>query len=52
VDTIQAFRAALERALSPQASSTIVHASTDRQGNVDLHRRVWDAVTRALAQPG
>jgi 2-succinyl-5-enolpyruvyl-6-hydroxy-3-cyclohexene-1-carboxylate synthase len=52
VDTIQAFRAALERALSPQASSTIVHASTDRQSNVELHRRVWDAVARALAQPG
>jgi 2-succinyl-5-enolpyruvyl-6-hydroxy-3-cyclohexene-1-carboxylate synthase len=52
VNTIQAFRAALERALSPQASSTIVHASTDRQSNVDLHRRVWDAVARALAQPG
>ena len=52
VDTIQAFRAALERALSPQAGSTIVHATTDRQSNVDLHRRVWDAVARALAQPG
>jgi 2-succinyl-5-enolpyruvyl-6-hydroxy-3-cyclohexene-1-carboxylate synthase len=52
VDTIQAFRAALERALSPQAGSTIVHATTDRQSNVDLHRRVWDAVARALALPG
>jgi 2-succinyl-5-enolpyruvyl-6-hydroxy-3-cyclohexene-1-carboxylate synthase len=52
VDTIAAFRAAIERALSPQAGSTIVHVSTDRQSNVELHRRVWDAVARALAQPG
>jgi len=48
-DSIPAFRAALERALSPQADSTIVQARTDRTANVELHRRVWSAVSAALA---
>jgi 2-succinyl-5-enolpyruvyl-6-hydroxy-3-cyclohexene-1-carboxylate synthase len=48
VDAIPALRAALERALSPQAPSTIVHVHTDRPGNVELHGRVWSAVSRAL----
>jgi 2-succinyl-5-enolpyruvyl-6-hydroxy-3-cyclohexene-1-carboxylate synthase len=46
VETMPAFRAALERALSPGAGSTIVHARTDRASNVELHRRVWSAVSR------
>jgi 2-succinyl-5-enolpyruvyl-6-hydroxy-3-cyclohexene-1-carboxylate synthase len=49
VETIPALRTALERALSPQASSTIVHVRTDRTTNVELHGRVWSAVSRAYA---
>jgi 2-succinyl-5-enolpyruvyl-6-hydroxy-3-cyclohexene-1-carboxylate synthase len=49
VETIPAFRAALERALSPGTGSTIVHARTDRANNVELHRRVWSAVSREAA---
>ncbi len=45
--TIPALRAALERALTPQTGSTIVHVKTDRAANVKLHARVWDAVSRA-----
>jgi 2-succinyl-5-enolpyruvyl-6-hydroxy-3-cyclohexene-1-carboxylate synthase len=48
VETIHAFRAALERALSPQAGSAIVHVPTDRARNVELHREVWAAVADAL----
>lgn len=47
VETIPRFRAALERALSPQVGSTIVHVQTDRARNVDLHQRVWREVSRA-----
>jgi 2-succinyl-5-enolpyruvyl-6-hydroxy-3-cyclohexene-1-carboxylate synthase len=43
-ETIPAFRTALERALSPQVGSAIVQVQTDRASNVELHRRVWDAV--------
>jgi|HubBroStandDraft_4_1064222.scaffolds.fasta_scaffold02235_6 2-succinyl-5-enolpyruvyl-6-hydroxy-3-cyclohexene-1-carboxylate synthase len=45
--TIPALRAALERALTPQTGSTLVHVKTDRAANVKLHGRVWDAVSRA-----
>ncbi len=48
--TIPAFRAALERALALGAGSTIVHVKTDRTGNVELHRRVWSAVSGALRE--
>ncbi len=48
VETIPAFRAALERALSPQVGSAIVHTPTDRARNVELHRRVWADVAREL----
>jgi 2-succinyl-5-enolpyruvyl-6-hydroxy-3-cyclohexene-1-carboxylate synthase len=48
VETIPAFRAALERALLPRASSTIVHVQTDRASNVELHRHVWQAVSGAI----
>ena len=52
--TIPALRAALERALTPQANSTIVHVQTDRAANVELHGRVWSAVSKAhaAANPG
>jgi 2-succinyl-5-enolpyruvyl-6-hydroxy-3-cyclohexene-1-carboxylate synthase len=49
VETIPAFRAALERALLPRAGSTIVHAQTDRASNVELHSQMWTAVADALS---
>jgi 2-succinyl-5-enolpyruvyl-6-hydroxy-3-cyclohexene-1-carboxylate synthase len=52
VDAIPAFRAALERALSPRSGSTIVHVRSDRARNVELHERVWRAVASALAADG
>jgi 2-succinyl-5-enolpyruvyl-6-hydroxy-3-cyclohexene-1-carboxylate synthase len=54
VESIPAFRAALERALASQTGSTIVHAQTDRANNVELHGRVWSAVakTRVAAYSG
>ena len=48
VETIPAFRAALERAFSPQVGSAILQVSTDRARNVELHRRIWVDVERAL----
>jgi 2-succinyl-5-enolpyruvyl-6-hydroxy-3-cyclohexene-1-carboxylate synthase len=48
VESIPAFRAALERALLPQAGSTIVQVQTDRASNVELHSQVWKAVSGAL----
>jgi 2-succinyl-5-enolpyruvyl-6-hydroxy-3-cyclohexene-1-carboxylate synthase len=50
VDTIPALRAALERALAPQTGSTLIHARTDRTANVELHARVWSAVSRGIRQ--
>ncbi len=47
--TIPALRAALEHALAPQAGSTIVHIKSDRATNVELHGRVWSAVSQACA---
>jgi 2-succinyl-5-enolpyruvyl-6-hydroxy-3-cyclohexene-1-carboxylate synthase len=41
------FRTALEQALAG-ASSAIVEVRTERAANVDLHRRVWQAVSGAL----
>ena len=49
VETIPAFRAALERALLPGAGSAIVQVQTDRASNVELHSRVWAAVASALS---
>ncbi len=40
---VEGFREALRRALSAERT-TIVCVSTDREENVALHRRVWDAV--------
>jgi 2-succinyl-5-enolpyruvyl-6-hydroxy-3-cyclohexene-1-carboxylate synthase len=49
VDTVPTFRAALERALSPQVGSAIVHVQTDRAGNLELHGRVWSAVADSFS---
>jgi len=46
VESIPAFRAALERAFASQAGSTIVQIQTDRTSNVELHARVWSAVSK------
>jgi 2-succinyl-5-enolpyruvyl-6-hydroxy-3-cyclohexene-1-carboxylate synthase len=48
VDTVPAFREALERAISPQAASTIIHAHTNRTANVDLHAKLWGCVSDSL----
>ena len=48
VETVPAFRAALERAFSPQVGSAILQVPTDRARNVELHRRIWADVARAL----
>jgi 2-succinyl-5-enolpyruvyl-6-hydroxy-3-cyclohexene-1-carboxylate synthase len=47
VESIPAFRTALERALASQRDSAIVHVQTDRTSNVELHSRVWSAVSKA-----
>ncbi|HYM57392.1 MAG TPA: 2-succinyl-5-enolpyruvyl-6-hydroxy-3-cyclohexene-1-carboxylic-acid synthase [Solirubrobacteraceae bacterium] len=41
------FRAALERALAAEGSTLIV-VRTERGANVELHRRVWDAVAGSV----
>ncbi|HEY5343241.1 MAG TPA: 2-succinyl-5-enolpyruvyl-6-hydroxy-3-cyclohexene-1-carboxylic-acid synthase [Solirubrobacteraceae bacterium] len=48
VETVPAFRTALERALSPQVGSAILQVSTDRAHNVGLHREVWKAISSAI----
>jgi 2-succinyl-5-enolpyruvyl-6-hydroxy-3-cyclohexene-1-carboxylate synthase len=48
VETVPAFRAALERAFSPQIGSAILQVPTDRARNVELHRRIWADVARDL----
>ncbi|MGA9285507.1 MAG: 2-succinyl-5-enolpyruvyl-6-hydroxy-3-cyclohexene-1-carboxylic-acid synthase [Solirubrobacteraceae bacterium] len=47
VADVAGLRAALERALAARGS-TIVEVKTERAANVELHRRVWDAVAGAL----
>jgi 2-succinyl-5-enolpyruvyl-6-hydroxy-3-cyclohexene-1-carboxylate synthase len=49
VETIPAFRTALERALLPRAGSAIVQVQTDRASNVELHSHVWSAVSQAFS---
>ncbi|HEX4483339.1 MAG TPA: 2-succinyl-5-enolpyruvyl-6-hydroxy-3-cyclohexene-1-carboxylic-acid synthase [Solirubrobacteraceae bacterium] len=44
---VSAFRRALERALAAERS-TIVEVRTDRDANVQLHRKVWSTVSHAL----
>jgi 2-succinyl-5-enolpyruvyl-6-hydroxy-3-cyclohexene-1-carboxylate synthase len=46
-DDPDAFRPALDRSLEAEGVS-IVEVRTDREDNVALHRRVWDAVGAAL----
>jgi 2-succinyl-5-enolpyruvyl-6-hydroxy-3-cyclohexene-1-carboxylate synthase len=46
VDTPPSFRAALDEALGTGA--TIIEVRTDRAENVDLHRRVWQAVLQSV----
>jgi 2-succinyl-5-enolpyruvyl-6-hydroxy-3-cyclohexene-1-carboxylate synthase len=46
-EDVSGFRAALERALARESSS-IVEVRGDRAANVQLHRRVWSAVSSAL----
>lgn len=48
VPDVASFRAALERALSDPRSS-MIEARTQRAANVELHRRVWEAASNALA---
>jgi len=43
---VDAFRAALQRAVAAE-TSTIICLRTDRERNVDLHRRVWESVRAA-----
>jgi 2-succinyl-5-enolpyruvyl-6-hydroxy-3-cyclohexene-1-carboxylate synthase len=47
-EDVPAFRAALERALDSERSC-IVEVRSERAANVDLHRRVWQAVSAALS---
>lgn len=49
--TIKELRAALEHALAPGSGSTLVHVKSDRRANVELHRRMWEAVSAALSPP-
>jgi 2-succinyl-5-enolpyruvyl-6-hydroxy-3-cyclohexene-1-carboxylate synthase len=50
VDDVHRFRAALERALA-RAGSSVIEVPGCRTANVELHERVWDAVSGALSQP-
>jgi 2-succinyl-5-enolpyruvyl-6-hydroxy-3-cyclohexene-1-carboxylate synthase len=50
VQTVSEFRAALERALEPEAASSIVHVRGERSSNVELHRQVWRGVSVALGE--
>jgi 2-succinyl-5-enolpyruvyl-6-hydroxy-3-cyclohexene-1-carboxylate synthase len=51
VETISAFRAALERTLSPRMGSSIVEVRTERAANVELHGHIWSTVARTSADP-
>jgi 2-succinyl-5-enolpyruvyl-6-hydroxy-3-cyclohexene-1-carboxylate synthase len=47
VADVASFRAALERALDEPRSS-MIEVRTERAGNVELHRRVWEATAGAI----
>jgi len=47
VESVPAFRAALERALAGERSN-IIEVRGDREENVRTHARVWEAVSEAL----
>jgi 2-succinyl-5-enolpyruvyl-6-hydroxy-3-cyclohexene-1-carboxylate synthase len=46
-----AFRAALEDALERAPGSSVIEVRGDREANVELHRRMWEAVSRSLSPP-
>jgi 2-succinyl-5-enolpyruvyl-6-hydroxy-3-cyclohexene-1-carboxylate synthase len=48
VEDVHGFRAALERALDA-GDSNIIEVRSERSANVELHQRLWDAVSLALA---
>jgi 2-succinyl-5-enolpyruvyl-6-hydroxy-3-cyclohexene-1-carboxylate synthase len=45
-------RAALERSLNAAHGSSIIEVRGERVANVELHRRIWEAVSRSLSPPG
>ena len=47
VSTPEQFGAALDRALGGERA-TLIHVRTDREENVALHRRAWEAVRAAV----
>ncbi len=49
VNSTSGLREALERALSADTGSMIVQVQSDRARNVELHRRVWGAVSAAIS---
>jgi 2-succinyl-5-enolpyruvyl-6-hydroxy-3-cyclohexene-1-carboxylate synthase len=49
-DDLPAFHTALERELSADGSA-VIEVPTGRDTNVELHRRVWTAVSEALVSP-
>jgi 2-succinyl-5-enolpyruvyl-6-hydroxy-3-cyclohexene-1-carboxylate synthase len=51
VADVAELRAAVDHGIGSDAT-TLVHVRTDRAANVALHRTVWDAVARALAEDG
>jgi 2-succinyl-5-enolpyruvyl-6-hydroxy-3-cyclohexene-1-carboxylate synthase len=52
VEDLFAFRAALEGALDGGQGSSMIEVRGEREANVQLHRRVWEAVSRSLSPPG
>jgi 2-succinyl-5-enolpyruvyl-6-hydroxy-3-cyclohexene-1-carboxylate synthase len=45
------FRAALERSLAGGQESSIIEVRCERAANVEVHKRVWEAVSRSLSPP-
>ncbi|HEX4187317.1 MAG TPA: 2-succinyl-5-enolpyruvyl-6-hydroxy-3-cyclohexene-1-carboxylic-acid synthase [Solirubrobacteraceae bacterium] len=52
VEDVFAFRAALEASLEGSRGASIIEVRTRRDQNVELHGRLWEAVSRALNRPG
>jgi 2-succinyl-5-enolpyruvyl-6-hydroxy-3-cyclohexene-1-carboxylate synthase len=52
VEDVFAFRAALEASLDSSHDASVIEVRTSRLANVELHRRLWEAVSRALSPPG
>ncbi|HEV7584426.1 MAG TPA: 2-succinyl-5-enolpyruvyl-6-hydroxy-3-cyclohexene-1-carboxylic-acid synthase [Solirubrobacteraceae bacterium] len=52
VEDVFEFRAALEASLEGAREASIIEVRTSRDENVELHRRLWRAVSRALSPPG